>query len=174
MTGAAFRGYIEQALAPAFQPGAGRGSLDEAAVAMLAQLLTKHGIGARVVPADAVSAANLPRLDVTSVQMVYLSYLEPGSFTNARYLVRRLRRRLPLAKIVDGFWMLTAQEAEERNALAASAADGVATSLREAVEQVVNAAKEASSADLKDDIRTAAVQDLPKAPGYSTVSAGAS
>ena len=74
---------------------AGRGSLDEAAAAMLAQLLEKHGIGARVVPSEAVSVANLARLDVTGVQMACLSYLEPGSFTNARYLVRRLRRRLP-------------------------------------------------------------------------------
>jgi hypothetical protein len=80
---------------------AGRGSLDEAAAAILAQLLEKHGIGARVVPSEAVSVANLPRLDVTGVQMACLSYLEPSSFTNARYLVRRLRRRLPQAKIVD-------------------------------------------------------------------------
>ncbi len=34
---------------------AGRGSLDEASAAMLAQLLQKHGIGARVVPSAAVS-----------------------------------------------------------------------------------------------------------------------
>src|SRR5271165_3929175 len=87
---------------------AGRGSLDEAAAAMLAQLLEKHGIGARVVPSEAVSVANLSRLDVTGVQMAYLSYLEPGNFANPRYLVRRLRRRLPQAKIVDGFWTLTA------------------------------------------------------------------
>ena len=46
--------------------------LDEAAAAMLAQLLEKHGIGARVVPSEAVSVANLPRLDVTGVQMACL------------------------------------------------------------------------------------------------------
>jgi AI-2E family transporter len=34
---------------------AGRGSLDEASAAILAQLLQKHGIGARVVPSPAVS-----------------------------------------------------------------------------------------------------------------------
>ena len=67
---------------------AGRGSLDEASAAMLAQLLQKHGIGARVVPSDAVSAPNLFGLDVTGVQMAFLCYLEPGSFSNPRYLVR--------------------------------------------------------------------------------------
>jgi hypothetical protein len=55
---------------------AGRGSLDEAAAAMLAQLLEKHGIGARVVPSEAVSVANLVRLEVTGVQVACLSYLE--------------------------------------------------------------------------------------------------
>ena len=42
---------------------AGRGSLDEAAAAMLAQLLEKHGIGARVVPSEAVSVAKVLGLD---------------------------------------------------------------------------------------------------------------
>jgi hypothetical protein len=138
------------------------GSLDDAATAILAQLLEKHGIGARVVPSEAVSVANLPRLDVTGVQMACLSYLEPGSFANPHYLVRRLRRRLPQAKIVAGFWTLTAQDAKERDALAATRADRVVTSLRLAVEQVVNAAKEAAAADLEDETRAPAV--APPAP----------
>jgi predicted PurR-regulated permease PerM len=135
---------------------AGRGSLDEASAAMLAQLLEKHGIAARVVPSEAVSVANLFRLDVTGVQMACLCYLEPGSFTNPRYLVQRLRRRLPQAKIIDGFWTLTEQETEERNALPATRADLVVTSLRQAVEQVVNTAKKAASADLDAEIRAPA------------------
>jgi predicted PurR-regulated permease PerM len=127
---------------------AGRGSLDEAAAAMLAQLLVNRGIGARVVPSDGVSLANLMQLDVTGVQMAFLSYLEPGSFANPRYLVRRLRRRLPQATIVGGFWTLPEQEAVERDALAATSADCVVTSLRQAVEQAVTAARQAASADL--------------------------
>src|SRR5271156_3285842 len=87
---------------------AGRGSLDEASAAMLAQLLQKHGIGARVVPSASVSPPNLFALDTTGVQMAYLCYLEPGSFTNPHYLVRRLRRKLRTATIVSGFWTLKA------------------------------------------------------------------
>jgi AI-2E family transporter len=127
---------------------AGRGSLDEAAAAMLAQLLEKHGIGARVVSSEAVSVANLMGLDVAGVQMAFLSYLEPSSFANPRYLVRRLRRRLPQATIIEGFWMLTAQEVLERDALAATRADCVVTSLRQAVEQAVNAARRAANGNL--------------------------
>jgi len=139
---------------------AGRGSLDEAAAAMLAQLLERHGISARVVPYEAVSVTNLPQLDVTDVQMACLSYLEPGNLANPRYLVRRLRRRLPQAKIINGFWTMTTQEAEERNALTATRADFVVTSLQQAVEEVVNLAKGAAS----DEVRFAAVAISPSTP----------
>src|SRR5579863_6291736 len=118
----------------------GRGSLDEASAAMLSQLLEMHGIGARVVPREAVTAANLRQLDVTGVQMACLCYLEPGTFANARYLVRRLRRRLPKAKIIAGFWTLTAEQAEQRHALQSTGADLVVTLLQQAVEQVAIAA----------------------------------
>jgi predicted PurR-regulated permease PerM len=127
---------------------AGRGSLDEAAAAMLAQLLENRGIGARVVSSDSVSVANLMRLDVAGVQMACLSYLEPGNFTNPRFLIRRLRRRLPRATIVAGLWTLTAQEAVDRDALAATRADCVVTSLRQAVDEAVNAARPSARADL--------------------------
>ena len=152
---------------------AGRGSLDEAAAAMLAQLLEKRGVGARVLMSEAVSVASLARLDVTGVRMACLSYLEPGNFTNARYLVRRLRRRLPKAMIVDGFWTLTAEEAEERDALAATRADGVVTSLRQAVERVVNAARAAASADLEDETRASAVAPVAPASAPSAATATA-
>ena len=49
---------------------AGRGPLDEAGSSMLAQLLRKHGLGARAVPHDAASRSNLPALDVTGVAMI--------------------------------------------------------------------------------------------------------
>jgi predicted PurR-regulated permease PerM len=115
---------------------AGRGSLDEAAAAMLAQLLARQGIVARVVSSAEVSAANIYRLDVTGTQIACLSYLEAGGFTNARYLVRRLRRKLPRARIVVGFWTLTADDAVRRDALNETGADLVVGSLRDAVDAV--------------------------------------
>ena len=69
--------------------------------------------------------------------MLCLSYLEPGGFTNARYLVRRLRRKLPNAQILVGFWTLSEEEANQRDALRESGADLVVTSLRQATEQVL-------------------------------------
>jgi hypothetical protein len=64
---------------------------------------------------------------------------------------------------------LTAQEAEERDALAATRADCVVTSLRQAVKQVVNAAMEAASADLESEIRAPAVALPAAAAGDSVV-----
>jgi hypothetical protein len=103
---------------------------------MLAQLFENQGIGTRVVPSNAVSAANMFRLDVTDMQMVCLSYLEPGGFTNARYLIRRLRRKLPGAQILVGFWTLSEEEVKHRDALGETAADLIVTSLQQAAEQV--------------------------------------
>jgi predicted PurR-regulated permease PerM len=125
---------------------AGRGSLDEAAAAMLAQLLQKHGIGARVVPSQAVSSANIFRFDPAGVKLICLSYLEPGGFTNARYLVRRLRRKLPQARVLLGLWTQTQAETERRKALKETEADLVVTSLAHAVERVVAEAKEVAHA----------------------------
>ena len=118
-----------------------RGALDEAAACMLAQLLEKHGLAARVIPTQAVSAANAARFDAAGAPMVCLSYLEAGGFTSARYLVRRLRRRLPQAKILIGFWGLDDAEAVNLNAIAETGADLIATSLKRAVALCVEEAR---------------------------------
>jgi hypothetical protein len=127
----------------------GRGSLDEAAAAMLVQLLEKRGVSAEIASSKAVSLANLPHLDVEGIRIACLSYLESGGFTNARFLVRRLRRRLPDVTIVIGFWRLTTEESDE--ALAATGADRLVTSLRQAVDLVteMTQAPEASAGDVK-------------------------
>jgi predicted PurR-regulated permease PerM len=121
---------------------AGRGSLDEAAAAMLAQLLLVQGIAASVVSSNVVSAGNLFRLDGDGVQVACLSYLDAGGYSNARFLVRRLRRKLPRATILVGFWSLddTAVEA----ARLATGADGVVTTLRQALSRVADAAAAAA------------------------------
>lgn len=141
----------QEELGPAWRESAaicvaGRGSLDEAAAAMLAQLLEKHGIGARVVPSRAVSATNILRFDATSAQIACLSYLEPGGFSSARYLARRLRRKLPGVKILLGLWTVDRAESERRNALAETGVDLVVTSLGEAVDRIIAEARAATGA----------------------------
>jgi hypothetical protein len=74
---------------------AGRGSLDEAAAMMLAQLLEKRGLGARVEGAEAIASSNILRLETSGVAMVCLSYFDANSPAHMRYTIRRIRRRLP-------------------------------------------------------------------------------
>ncbi len=123
---------------------AGRGSLDEAAAAMLGQLLENRGVVVRVVSSDAVTAANIFRLETADVKLICLSYLEPGGFTNARYLVRRLRRKLPGVPILVGFWTLSEEDAAARDAQAETGADGIFTSLQHATEHIALARRNVS------------------------------
>jgi len=112
----------------------GRGPIDEAAAAMLCQLLHGRGLETRAVSIDAVTAANIARLDVAGVAAICLSYVEPGGLANARYLVRRLHRRLPGARVLVGFWTLDEDSPKARDGARQIGADRVVTSLRAAIE----------------------------------------
>jgi hypothetical protein len=87
-----------------------------------------------VVPQQAVTAAHIRHLDAAGAAVFVLSFLEPDGFAPARYLVRRLRRLRPDAKIIAGFWILTDEEVRDRDALGETGADRVVTSLAQAVE----------------------------------------
>jgi predicted PurR-regulated permease PerM len=143
---------------------AGRGSLDEAAAMMLAQLLQKHGMGARVVPSREVSPPNILRLDAGGVKVVCLTYLEPGGFTSARYMVRRVRRRLPRARVVLGLWTQTEAESDRDNAVRQSEADLVVTSLAQAVERIASEV-DSGTAAASGAVRPESSVETPSAAG---------
>ncbi|MBN8905185.1 MAG: AI-2E family transporter, partial [Rhodospirillales bacterium] len=126
---------------------AGRGPLDEAAAAMLAQLLTKHGLGSRVEPHSAVSRSGIANLDVSGVAMVCISYLEiTGTPSHLRYLLRRVRQKAPDAPILVGLWPAEEAVLRDERLRAAVGADYYATSLREAVTACLGAAQGAEQA----------------------------
>jgi len=138
-------------LAPTWQTDApllclaGKGPLDEAAASMLAQLLGKHGLGARVTPYQAASREEIDTLDVTGIAMVCISYLDiSGSPSHLRYLMKRLRRRLPDAPILVGLWPSEDDALRDDRVRAVIGADYYSTSLREAVNSCVEAAGKAS------------------------------
>lgn len=112
---------------------AGRGPLDEVASALVAQLLGKRGLEARVVPHAAVNArAAVAALDMTDVATICLTYVGiSGTSSHLRYTVRRLRARNPTALILVGLW--PADMAGDNRLRAAVAADAYAASLREMV-----------------------------------------
>jgi hypothetical protein len=120
---------------------AGRGPLDDAASAMLAQLLGKHGIGARVVPHGAASRGAIASLDLNGVEMVCVTYLgiDPAS-PSLRYLLARLRRRLPKAPLLVGMGAQGEAILDDPAAAAAVGADIYVTSLRAAVKACLEVA----------------------------------
>jgi hypothetical protein len=114
---------------------AGRGPLDEAAGAMLAQLLEKRGIGARIEGTAALSMSNVVPAD--GVAMVCLSYLDTTSSAHMRYMIRRARRKWPDARILLGCWLA---EGNAASLVATLKADAMALTLRDAVKSCLAAA----------------------------------
>ncbi|MGH6878606.1 MAG: AI-2E family transporter [Rhizomicrobium sp.] len=148
------------AVRPAVLCIAGRGALDEAAAAMLAQLIQKHGIAAHIVPKREGPLANIFRVGSADVKLVCLSYVESGGFTNTRVVIKRLRRKWPRAKILLGLWTKDQIEVEGRRALQRTEADLVVTSLRQAIEQVV--------AEMRDAGDSAPYDTLMQRPARET------
>ncbi|MFM0725653.1 AI-2E family transporter [Paraburkholderia strydomiana] len=110
----------------------GRGPLDSLATTILLQLLGKHGFAARSLPHEAASRASIDTLDADDVGIVCIFYLQiDGIPSHLRYLVRRIRARLPKASIVVGLWAAEDTEKWSADLQSAIGAASYATSLQE-------------------------------------------
>lgn len=116
---------------------AGRGPLDEEASTMLAQLLEKQALASHVVPHAATARSAIGSLDVSAVAMVCVSYVATsGNPSHLRYLIRRLRVRLPRdVPVLVGFWPEEEEILHDERLRAALDANYYTSSLREAVEE---------------------------------------
>ena len=113
---------------------ASRSPLDEAAAAMLAQLLGRHGLQALVQPFSDTAATKTLKIDALDAPLVCLSYF--GAIANpahVRFLIRRLKRQMPNAKFLAGYWLLGEEPAKGEDWKIAVGAHLVATSLSDAV-----------------------------------------
>ena len=117
-----------------------RNGLDEAAAAMLAQLLTTRGVGAKILPREVVSGKNMARLRGEDMTMICLSYVNPGATQHAHRIVRRLRQHLGSeVRIMVGLWTANSASESRQELLDATGADLAATSLWQAVRQIEDA-----------------------------------
>ncbi|MEH6951224.1 AI-2E family transporter [Nitrobacter sp. NHB1] len=105
-----------------------RSDLDEAAATFLAQILSKHGLGARAARKEETSPGGIFGLDASGVMLACVSTLDDGSPAHTRHLVRKLRRKMPRAHILVCCWGRT-NSAMTRHDLKA---DAVADTLGEA------------------------------------------
>jgi predicted PurR-regulated permease PerM len=110
----------------------GRGPLDALATTILLQLLGKHGFTSRAVPHEAASRASIESLDADDVGVVCILYLQiDGIPSHLRYLVRRIRARLPNVSIVVGLWVAEDTEKWSADLQSAMGAECYAASLQE-------------------------------------------
>ncbi|MDB5369115.1 MAG: hypothetical protein JWP20_673, partial [Roseomonas sp.] len=113
---------------------AGRGPLDEISASLLAQILRKHGLGARVVPHQAASRREIGTLDVGGARMICVCSVQlQGAPSHLRYLLQRLERKVPGVPRLVGVWQEgdpALQDDELRRTLGAQY---LVSSLRDAV-----------------------------------------
>jgi predicted PurR-regulated permease PerM len=120
---------------------AGRTPLDEAAGLMFMDLVRAHGLEGRIEGADALSTANIFRLETAGVALVCLSYLDTSSAAHMRFAVRRIRRKLPNATIMVGLWNSDIAGATLEQLRENSKADLACRSLHDAVDACIKAAE---------------------------------
>ena len=87
--------------------------------------------------ANALSASNILNLEPRGIALVCLSALDCSTPAHIRYMIRRVRRRFPEAKILLGCWLVDADTALPADAVKA---DGMATTFRDAVRFCLDAA----------------------------------
>jgi hypothetical protein len=107
--------------------------LDEAAAALVAQLVERQGIVARAEDAEALSISGISSWETKGVELICLCYVEHVTPAKIRYAIRRIRRRIPdVAIIVALFGNAAGFDPNEES----DGAEVVQQSLREVVEQI--------------------------------------
>ncbi len=126
---------------PAIVCAPSRGPFDSAVAEVLGQLLTKHGFGCHVLPPDwLTSRTALATVDPADVRMVCISAVAiSGTPLHVRYVVRRLAKRFPRAKMLVGFW--SSEPDDQERLRSAISVDLYAGSLRAAVNACFDAAE---------------------------------
>ena len=125
----------------------GRDILDEPVTGMLAQLLSQNGMQARIVSFEAASRENIFVLDVADVVLVCITYLQlSGGPSHLRYLIHRIRGRLPTVPILVGLWPVDELVVlDGARLLAAVGANDYATSLTDLVSKCQAVASDLST-----------------------------
>jgi predicted PurR-regulated permease PerM len=131
-------GEAPQGIRPLVLCVSGRGPLDGVPSAMMGQLLRKHGFDTRLVTHEETARSTIAALDTGAVALICVSCLEIlGQPPHLRYLIRRLRQRLPGVPIILGLWPPTDPILADADLRQMMGADAYAGSLRDMVIQAV-------------------------------------
>ena len=117
----------------------GRSPLDEAAASLLAQLLGKHGLRARVMSFNGKQDLAVENV---AVRLVCISHVSGGPRPiRLRIMIRRLQRQMPNSRILVGLWTQNGKGDSLDRLKGAVGGHHIATTLREAVEIALNKAR---------------------------------
>ncbi|WP_152045340.1 AI-2E family transporter [Aureimonas psammosilenae] len=120
---------------------AGNNPLDLPIAAMLAQVLTKHGLRARVTTVKDLMASTPTPDQVKDVALVCLCFVEPLSMLHLRHMARQVHRLAPGTNVLIGIWRQRDPElvAKLKQRLRVG---GVVTTLNEALTAALNLSKQ--------------------------------
>ena len=118
----------------------GRGAVDHAAAALLVQLLDRAGIGARHGGESGTIGLTQLRDAHPDVALICVSYVATARSVQVRFMVRRLRRLFPTAKVLVGLWRLPSSDPEIQRIKDDSRCDLLAMSFQEGVDVCLDAA----------------------------------
>ncbi len=104
---------------------------DALALEMLRQLLDPARWEMEILSLDMLSAESVARAGDKEPAVVCIGALPPGGLAHTRYLCKRLRARLPAARIVVGRWGLKGDLEQNQEQLLEAGADRVETALLE-------------------------------------------
>jgi predicted PurR-regulated permease PerM len=109
----------------------GHDEADALALEMLRQLLDPTRWEMEILSIDMLSAESVARAGDKEPAVVCIGALPPGGLAHTRYLCKRLRARLPAARIVVGRWGLKGDLEQNQEQLLEAGADRVETALLE-------------------------------------------
>lgn len=118
----------------------GRGELDDAAAAMLAQVLSAQGATVTIIGHAALAPGRLRSLEIDAFETLVIVFLNPSSSQRARYMTRRLKRARPNVQVGIVLWSASGQ-VEPSAPAAVAGSDFVARTLAEAATNALDAPK---------------------------------
>ncbi len=121
-----------------------RDAVDEIGLRLLRRLLEPTS-NVEIIPAGLLSAEVVARVEAARPPVVCVAALPPGGVAHTRYLVKRLRDRLPETRIIVARWCAGETAEEQRRQLLAAGADHVGTTLVETCNELLAVAPAVSA-----------------------------
>jgi hypothetical protein len=119
-----------------------RTPLDETAALALAQVLSKCGLGAKVIPVAETRRGTLTDEQLAGTRAICIASLDVRERSaHARFLTRRLKRSAPETTLIGGFFTLDPQERRDRELIESIPVDEAAYSLRDTASLCLRLAK---------------------------------